>query len=155
MASTIRKILYTTDLSENSAYVFRYALNSAEFHDAKIHILYVLKLFFPLPYGLFAVSGREEERPVILEQIRKRLDEFVKRELEGDAARLKRVVAIEVIEGDPVMEILKKADRMKADVLAMGTHSKGLVAETFLGSVAAEVLRHSRIPVFVIPIPKT
>ncbi len=155
MASTIRKILYTTDLSENSAYVFRYALNSAEFHDAEIHILYVLKFFFPLPYGLFAVSGREEERPVILEQIRKRLDEFVKRELGGDAARLKRVVAIEVIEGDPVMEILKKADRMKADVLVMGTHSKGLVAETFLGSVAAEVLRHSRIPVFVIPIPKT
>ena len=154
MASAIRKILYTTDLSENSAYVFRYALNSAEFHDAEIHILYVLKYFFPLPYGLFAVTGREEEKPVILDQIRKRLDDFVQRELGGDAARLKRVAAIEVVEGEPVLEILRKADKMQADVLVMGTHGKGLVAETFLGSVAAEVLRHSRIPVFIIPIPR-
>jgi nucleotide-binding universal stress UspA family protein len=39
-------------------------------------------------------------------------------------------------------------------VLIMGTHSKGLVSETFLGSVATDVLRHSRVPVFIIPIPK-
>ena len=155
MASGIRKILYTTDLSENSAYVFRYALNSAEVHDAEIHILYVLKSFYPLPDGFFDVSSREEQKPAILEQIRTRLDDFVQRELQGDSARLKRVTAIEVIEGDPVMEILKKADRMKADVLILGTHSKGVVAETFLGSVAIEVLRHSWVPVFVIPIPKT
>jgi len=41
MIPQIKKILYTTDLSDNSAYVFRYAVNSAKKHDAKIIILHV------------------------------------------------------------------------------------------------------------------
>ncbi|MDP4114440.1 MAG: universal stress protein [Bacillota bacterium] len=155
MISTIKKILYTTDLSENSIHVFRYALNSAEVHDAEIHILYVLKYFFPLPYGMFTASIPEDEKTVILEQIKKRLDDFVQRELKDNPTRINRVSTIQVIEGDPVVEILKKADEMKADVLVMGTHSKGLVSQTFLGSVATEVLKHTRIPVFTIPIPKS
>lgn len=150
----IKKILYTTDLSENSAYVFCYALNSAEVHDAEIHILHVLKYFFPLPYGFFATSIPEDEKPAILEQIKKRLEDFVQRELKDNPASINRVSSIQVIEGDPVVEILKKADEMKADVLIMGTHSKGLVSQTFLGSVATNVLQHSRVPVFIIPIPK-
>ena len=154
MIPKIKKILYTTDLSENSAYVFRYALNSAEVHDAEIHILYVLKYFFPLPYGFFATTTPEDEKPAILEQIKKRLDDFVQRELENNPARMNRVSSIQVKEGDPVVEILKKADEIKADVLIMGTHSKGLVSQTFLGSVAADVLQHSRVPVFIIPIPR-
>jgi nucleotide-binding universal stress UspA family protein len=154
MIPKIKKILYTTDLSENSAHVFRYALNSAEVYDAEIHIVYVLKYFFPLPYCLFATAPAEDEKPAILEQIKKRLDDFVQRELQDNPSRINRVSSIEVIEGEPVVEILKKADEMKADVLIMGTHSKGLVSETFLGSVATDVLRHSRVPVFIIPIPK-
>ncbi len=50
--------------------------------------------------------------------------------------------------------ILQKADELKSDILIMGTHGKGLIAYTFLGSVAQEVLQRIRIPVFVIPIPK-
>jgi nucleotide-binding universal stress UspA family protein len=152
MIPKIKKILYTTDLSDNSAYVFRYALNSAEVHDAEIHILYVLKYFFP--YSFFATSTPEDEQPAVLEQIKKRIDDFVQRELKDNPSRINRVASIQVIEGDPVVEILKKADEMKADVLIMGTHSKGLVSQTFLGSVATDVLQHSRVPVFIIPIPK-
>ena len=43
MIPEIQKILYTTDLSDNSAYAFRYAINSAKKHDAKIIILHVLE----------------------------------------------------------------------------------------------------------------
>ena len=43
MIPKINNILYTTDLSKNSAYAFRYAVNSAEHHEAKIHILHVLE----------------------------------------------------------------------------------------------------------------
>jgi len=35
----------------------------------------------------------------------------------------------------------------------MGTHSKGAIANTFLGSVAQKVLQRIKIPVYVIPIP--
>jgi len=45
----IKRILYTTDVSPNSAYVFRYAINPAKKHDASIIILHVVEemvLFF-------------------------------------------------------------------------------------------------------------
>jgi len=37
----------------------------------------------------------------------------------------------------------------------MGTHGKGWITYTFLGSVAERVLRRSRKPVFIIPLPKS
>jgi len=36
----------------------------------------------------------------------------------------------------------------------MGTHGKGIISHTFLGSVAERVLRRIRKPVFIIPLPK-
>jgi nucleotide-binding universal stress UspA family protein len=44
MIPKINKILYATDLSKNSAYAFRYAIKSAEVHDAKIDILNILEI---------------------------------------------------------------------------------------------------------------
>ena len=43
MIPQIKRILYTTDLSDNSAYAFRYAINFAKKHDAGIIILHVLE----------------------------------------------------------------------------------------------------------------
>ena len=40
MIPKIKKILYATDLSENSAYAFRYAVNSAKQHNAELVILH-------------------------------------------------------------------------------------------------------------------
>jgi len=36
----------------------------------------------------------------------------------------------------------------------MGTHGKGLISHAFLGSTAKRVLRRTRKPVFIIPLPK-
>jgi nucleotide-binding universal stress UspA family protein len=44
MIPNINKILYATDLSDNSAYAFRYAMNSALKHDAAIIILHVFEI---------------------------------------------------------------------------------------------------------------
>jgi len=44
MIPKIKKILYATDLSKNSAYALRYAINSAKRNDAEIVILHVMTL---------------------------------------------------------------------------------------------------------------
>ena len=41
MMPEIKKILYATDLSPNSDYAFRYAINSAKKNDADVIILHV------------------------------------------------------------------------------------------------------------------
>jgi len=90
----------------------------------------------------------------LIDQINKRLSEFAKRELKDDPETLKRVASILVVDGDPVDEILKKADELNCDVIIMGTHGKGLLSHTFLGSVSEKVLHRTRKPVFIIPIPE-
>ncbi|MDD5170079.1 MAG: universal stress protein [Syntrophales bacterium] len=153
MIPKIKKILYTTDLTENSAYVLRYALNSAEMHDAKIDILYVSQ-YFVYAFEDAIIENDQEETSAILAKIRKRLDDFVQLELKDNPALIDRVSSIQIVEGNPVVEILKRADELKSDIVIMGTHSKGAIAHTFLGSVASNVLQRIRIPVFIIPLPK-
>jgi nucleotide-binding universal stress UspA family protein len=162
MFPRIKKILYATDLSKNSAYAFRYAANSAQKHDAEIHILHVIE---PVPpptkLSLSDLRGPEE---VIKEyektkedQIRRidaRIKEFARRELQKDQDTLKRIASIQVVIGNPAEIILKKIDELQADVLVLGKHGGSLFKQTFLGSVSNEVLLRLRKPVFVIPIPE-
>ena len=72
----------------------------------------------------------------------------------GDPKCANKVESIEVCKGFPAEEILKKADEFTCDQIVMGTHGKGILRHSFLGSTAKRVLRRTRKPVFIIPLPK-
>ena len=55
--------------------------------------------------------------------------------------------------GHPVEEILKVVDEEGCDVIVLGTHGKGFLEQTFLGSVSSSVLLRTRKPVFIVPLP--
>jgi len=161
MIPSIKKILYATDLSKNSAYAFRYAINSAKKHDASIIILHVLEVISPYILSMMDSQVGEEKRKEVqdkrvkdtMERITKRLELFCDRELKNDPECIDKVDSIKICEGFPAEEILTKADELGCDAIIMGTHGKGLISHTFLGSVATRVLRRARKPVFVIPLP--
>jgi len=157
MIPKIKRVLYATDLSENSTYAFRYAVNTAEKHDAEIIILHVIEELPPavrVYADMLIKSSIETRKDETIEKINLRLDEFCKRELLKKPECLERIKGVEVREGYPVDEILKTADKRECDIIIMGTHGKGLLTHAFLGSVAERVLRRSRKPVFIIPLPK-
>jgi nucleotide-binding universal stress UspA family protein len=162
MIPRIKNILYATDLSKNSAYAFRYAVNSAQKHDAKIHILHVIEALPSAAEGLLTqFMGEEKLRQMrkeaeedMLRRIRERLRQFAERELKRDPKTLKKVVSIDVVYGTPAAEILRKAEEMNADVVILGTHGKGLIRHAFLGSVSEQVLHRIRKPVYIIPLPE-
>jgi nucleotide-binding universal stress UspA family protein len=52
-----------------------------------------------------------------------------------------------------VEEILKVADEEGCDVIVLGTHGKGFLKQTFLGSVSNSVLLRTRKPVLTVPLP--
>src|SRR5690606_9291538 len=56
-----------------------------------------------------------------------------------------------VKEGDFGEQILATAAEMNADIIVMGTHSRRGLEKILVGSVAEKVLRHSTIPLFIIP----
>jgi len=166
MIPQIRNILYATDLTKNSAYAFRYAINSAQKHDAQIYILHVLQKLSPSEEANIAVyvysylphlqleKIRQEKKNELINRINKRLGEFADQELKDDPEMLKRLASILVVDGDPADEILEKAEELNCDLIVMGTHGKGLISHTFLGSVSEKVLHRTRKPVFIVPIPK-
>ena len=162
MIPQIKKILYTTDLSDNSAYVFRYAINSAKKHDAKIIILHVLEKM-PGTAEALALSyisaeqfkkNKEESKIYTSSRIKKRLEIFCQKEIKDDPECTGRIESIEVYEGFPADMILRTADERQCDAIIMGTHARGAIATTFLGSTTKRVLRRTRKPVFIIPLPE-
>jgi nucleotide-binding universal stress UspA family protein len=156
MIPQIKKILYATDLSKNSSYAFIYAIDMAKRHDAKIVILHAIE---PIPayvevYGVIPDSTRQQQQETIIEQIKKHLQEFCqKAEAQIGSPCLELISSILVRVGYPPVEILNTADEVGCDAIVLGTHGKGFLAHTFLGSVSSSVLHRTRKPVFIIPLP--
>jgi len=161
MIPKINKLLYATDLSPNSAYAFRYAINSIIKHDAKIVILHVFEQMTGTARALIDHYFDEEQqnkmhkerREYTIDRIRNRINIFCERELKDNPECEDRVASIEICEGYPASEILRKADELECDAIVMGTHGKGVLRHAFLGSTAKRVLRRVRKPVFIIPLP--
>ncbi len=161
MFPEIKRILYTTDLSDNSTEVFKYAMNSAKKYDASIIILHVLEPLSTAVNGItqaYLTEGQvdkisEERSAYAKDLIQKQLKIFCERELENDPECANRVESIELGEGFPPDVILRKADELNCVVIVMGTHGKGIIRSTFLGSTSRRVLRQTRKPVFIIPLP--
>jgi nucleotide-binding universal stress UspA family protein len=57
-----------------------------------------------------------------------------------------------VEEGIPHEVILNVAKKWNADIIVLGTHGRTGISHLIMGSVAEKVIRHSEIPVFIIPI---
>jgi nucleotide-binding universal stress UspA family protein len=162
MLPQIRNILYATDLSKNSTFAFRYAVTLAEALHARITILYILPIIdSAMEVPIIVQMGedryyelRGETSREAIESIKAKLHAFSREELKGLRRENDLVASIIVHEGDVVDEILKTAEKIKGDVIVLGAHGKGLLSHTFLGSVSEKVLRRSRKPVVVVPIPK-
>jgi len=156
MISQIKKILYATDLSKNSAFAFLYATDMAKRHNAKIVILHVIE---PVPPYADAYSGvthemkRKQEEETV-EELKKHLQGFCKKaEAQIGPPCVELVSKILVLRGHPPEEILNAANEESCDVIVLGTHGKGFLAHTFLGTVSNAVLHRTRKPVFIIPLP--
>lgn len=159
MIPTIERILFATDLSENSTPAGLRAAGLARATGARVHLLHVqeplsedarvtLELFMLSEHGRDdALRRRREMVEGVLAERQERFWETL-----GDAAGALRdqLEAIEVVEGYPAETILRRAHELGVDLVVLGAHNHGLT-QTFLGSVAKRVLRRSDIPTLVVP----
>jgi nucleotide-binding universal stress UspA family protein len=157
MIPQIKKILYATDLSKNSAYAFFYAIDMAKRHNARIVIIHTVE---PIPH-VYTEGGSgvlrkidEQEQKTAHDDITKRVQDFCKKMEALMGAPCGELISKTLVPlGYPVEEILKAADDEGCDAIVQGTHGKGFLRHTFLGSVAGSVVERTRKPVFIIPLP--
>lgn len=161
MLPSYQNILITTDLTPNCEYAFKHAVLLARKSKAKIHLLHIVpEVDAGFRSYVSAVMGEgqlekfeKRHEDEARAEIKRELEEFTRVELADHPEDFKNIDSIQVLHGHPVSQILQVAESLNADVIVMGTHGKGALGHTFLGSVTEKVLRRSKRPVFVIPIP--
>jgi nucleotide-binding universal stress UspA family protein len=75
--------------------------------------------------------------------------EYLKKR-ESELQSLNIVTSAHLAWGEPADEIIKFAEDMNCDLIAMATHGHGLVADFVLGSVTRSVRHRTNIPVLLI-----
>lgn len=156
MIPQIKKILFATDLSKNSAYAFFYAVHMAKRDEAKIVILHAVE---PLPpmlitFGDFSHQVAKDRWEETAKKFKERIQDIsAKVDNRMGTSSVDLVCDILIRLGHPVEEILKAVEEEGCDVIVLGSHGKGFLKQTFLGSVSSSVLLRARKPVFVVPLP--
>ena len=166
----IRKILYTTDLSETALHAFAYALSLANLYKASITILHVMFEDPNIESKVSPYIGDEqweeiksrhyqEAREVLIGKkrdnvaIQEVLHSFSENVKAGSSGPDFATDEIIVERGDPVQQILKVADERNCDLIVMGSHGHGALEEALIGSTAKKVIRRSKKPVLVVRLP--
>ncbi len=162
MIPEIKKIFYATDLSENARYAFGYAASLANRYGAGITILHVLEDVSAYQDSLVInIIGeqkwdelRKNKEQVVLDTIRERLEKFcedVSREL-PTCPFITDDIIVKI--GNPVEEILQEVEANGCDMVVMGTHGHGIMANAMMGSTSRRVLRRCKKPVLVVRLPE-
>ncbi|MGM0386621.1 MAG: universal stress protein [Actinomycetota bacterium] len=147
------RILFPTDFSSvsKSAAAYIHKLREAGAQDVLVlNVIDPSSLMAPAAAGVLggvaatpALNQRavEEWRESATEECGRLADDF-------SEIGFRATAAVEI--GDPAHIILRTARAEGSNVIVMGAHGKGPVAEFFLGSVSDEVVRKSHIPILVI-----
>ena len=69
---------------------------------------------------------------------------------ENELKKLNIATSAHLAWGEPADEIIRYAEEIKCDLIAMATHGHGLVADFVLGSVTRSVRHRTNIPVLLI-----
>jgi universal stress protein A len=133
------RILVPVDFSSCSTAALNAAVLMARAREsAAIHILHVapgLVPFYDAELGILEPSR-------LVHRLRMRaLEHSVELDLPCDE---------EVVFGEPVDEILKKAVELQSDLIVMGTHGRSGLDRVLVGSVAESVLRKAPCPVLCV-----
>lgn len=162
MIPNINKILYATDLSENARYAFGYAVSIANRYGAEITILHVMEDLSPDAMSRVTdILGeerweelRKKNEQQIFDTIKRRLEKFCEDATEefSECPFITKDIIVTI--GHPVEEILFQAENKDFDLVVMGSHGYGILADVMMGGTTRRVLRQCNIPVLVVRLPE-
>lgn len=163
MIPEIKKILYTTDMSETSNLAFSYAASLANRYGAGITILHVIKDSMSTSENLVSNVLGEDKWKELLDKNKSHIVEKISRRLENFCDEQKAALPScpfmmnEVIVriGSPVEEIIGEVDKNNYDVVVMSARGHGALADAVMGSVSRRVIRRCSKPVLLVRLPKS
>jgi nucleotide-binding universal stress UspA family protein len=134
-----KKLLVGIDFSASCSVALDFAVKVAEVYGSQIHLLHVPQM----------ATKSERKHQALLHETRKKLEGFGFEIPES-------IPKSEILrEGShPHLEILHTARENDIDMIVMGSHTKSVGTQWYVGSVAERVSTHSFCPVTVVTDPK-
>ena len=151
----LKKVLIALDYDPTAQKVAEEGFSLAKAMKAEVTLLHVIS--DPVYYSsteyspIMGFSGFMETNPIQLDSV-----EGVKQAALLFLDRTKHHLGDKTIhtlikEGDFADSILKAAKEVNADFIILGSHSRKWLENIVMGSVTEKVLRHTSIPLFIIP----
>ncbi len=138
----MRTIIATTDFSDAANHAVSYAASLTRESGATLYLLYV-----------FHVPVSVSEAPMIFDVTL--LEKAEKEKIEALAQTITRDYGITcrgiVQMGFTVDEINEQVQFYNADLVVMGMHGRGKIAEILIGSTTINYIRQAEVPVLIVP----
>ena len=147
----LKKVLVATDFSEPSEAALAYGRELARTFGAALTVLHVVDNLLTRAYGTEGFVVAEPDLQAGLEaSARAQVDALLWAE-DGDILRATGFV---ITSNEPAAAIVTYARDAGTDLLVMGTHGRGAVAQLLMGSVAERVVRTAPCPVLTVRHPE-
>jgi nucleotide-binding universal stress UspA family protein len=150
----ISKILIAVDESKYSEHAAEYGFELAHLCKAEVGLVNIVEPLIVPVAGPDVITGSIFEPPVAtdpeLMNIQKEASEnVIDRIIKHFAGGLKITQFSEY--GSKADGILSCSNQFNADLIVIGTHSRTGLDRLLMGSIAEDVVRHSAVPVLVVP----
>jgi nucleotide-binding universal stress UspA family protein len=171
MTAEITNILFTSDLTQGARYVYQYAMDLADKYGARITFLHVQEEMSDNIKGMLGgflsedrleelrskhaqeamntLVGKSKERSILKEGI-EIFCEDAKTDMPHCRVETDEVI---VVAGHKIDTIIQVAQDKKCDLIVMGAHHRGALAEAMVGGTLRGVIKRSKTPVFLVPVP--
>lgn len=147
----LKSVLLPTDFSQPSLAAVPYACDLAEAFGAELHVLHVIHdLTTEVPdFGMgLAFPGYLEQLPKRMQKLEEAAIHQLSEVLPDGWKKTRIILATR--KGPPFQRIIEYAREHQTDLIVMGTHGRGMLKHTLLGSVAERVVRKAPCPVLTV-----
>lgn len=145
----MKSIVAAVDFSPVTERILRMALDMARGLGGKVWVIHAAA---PDPDFIGFKTGPRYIRDHRAEQLRKEHSDLqaMAEGLRRDGAEAEALL----VQGPTSESILGEAERLKADMIVIGSHGHGALHRALLGSVSEQVMRESPVPVLIVPSTK-
>ena len=144
----MKKVLIAIDYDQSAQKVAKIGFSMAKNMKAEVILLHVISN--PVLYysSYLAMTPIQVNNDGDLKAVSQKFLDKTKHDL-GD-----ETIQTIVKEGDTAESILDLSKKLEVDIIVIGTHSRKWLDNILMGSVAESVLKHTTLPLFIIPTKK-
>lgn len=143
----MKKIIIAVDFSIFTPFLISSSLSLLDREDNEIILLHVTRPKLELGASYTDVSEPRHNVAAQYVEERKQLQALVE-EIRKDKVKVRCLM----LSGGPIENVIaQESQKVKADLIVIGTHGKGAITGKLLGSVSQGLLKLSKTPLLIVP----